>query len=122
MSYQLDTSQENLPMFFKDLELRVLEYLWSIQPSGANSREVWSHLQQTMSDPVSRASVIIFLQGMAEKGVLTEEKKSGKGGYHGIYYQKYSEKEFKQYMAEHFIRKLLKEFPEETRKAIEVSH
>ena len=58
---------------------------------------------------------------MAEKGVLTEEKKSGKGGYHGIYYHKYSETEYKQHLAEHFIRKLLKEFPEETRKAIETT-
>ena len=45
----------------KEWELRVLEYLWSIYPSGASSREVWSHLQQTMSEPISRASVINFL-------------------------------------------------------------
>jgi hypothetical protein len=61
MSYQLDTGRENLPMFFKEWELRVLEYLWSIYPSGASSREVRSHLQQTMSEPISRALVINFL-------------------------------------------------------------
>ena len=121
MSYQLDTGHENLPMFFKDWELRVLEYLWSIQPSGVSSREVWRHLQQTMDEPISRTSVINFLKDMAEKGVLAEEKKSGKGGYHGIYYQKYTESEFKQYMAEHFIMKLFKEFPEETRKAVKTA-
>ncbi len=48
-------------MFFKDWELRVLEYVWSVQPSGAKSKDVWSHLQRTMPEPVSRASVINFL-------------------------------------------------------------
>jgi len=61
MSFKLNTGRENLPMFFKDWELRVLEYLWSVQPSGAKSKDVWSHLQRTMPEPVSRASVINFL-------------------------------------------------------------
>ena len=39
---------------------------------------------------------------------------------HQKLYQEYSESDFKQYLAEHFIRKLLKEFPEETRKALRV--
>jgi len=108
-------------MFFKGWQLKVLEYLWSIQPSGANSKEVWSHLQETMPEPMSRASVIYFLQDMAEKGVLTEERKTGKGGYHGVYSHKYSEAEFKQYIAEYVIRKLLNEFPVETRKAIDTT-
>jgi len=117
--FELDTGEKGLPMFFKGWQLKVLEYLWGIQPSGANSREVWSHLQKAMPEPVSRASVIYFLQDMAERGVLTQELKTGKGGHHGIYSHKYSEKEFKQYIAEYVIRKLLMEFPVETRKAIE---
>jgi predicted transcriptional regulator len=108
-------------MFFKDWQLKVLTYLWNIQSSGANSREVWSTLQNTMGEPISRASVINFLTDMAEKGVLNEEKKSGKGGYHGIYSHKYSESKFKQYLADHFIRKLLNEFPNETRNVINAS-
>ena len=48
-----------------------------------------------------------------------EERSTGKGGYHGVYYQKYVESEFKQCMTEHFIRKLLKEFPGETKKVID---
>ena len=118
MSYQLDTGQENLPMFFKDWELRVLKYLWDIQPSGAKSKDAWNHLQQTMSEPVSRASVINFLKEMAEKGVLREDMEPGKGGYHGVYYSMFSESEFKRHLAEHFIRKLLEEYPSEARKVI----
>jgi hypothetical protein len=65
--------------------------------------------------------MINFLQYMAEKDVLTQELKTGKGGHHGIYYHKYNEQEFKQYLAEHIIRKLLQEFPEETRKTITIT-
>jgi hypothetical protein len=43
---------------------------------------------------------------MAEKGILMEERRTGKGGYHGVHYQKYIESEFKQCKADHFIRKL----------------
>ena len=121
MSFQLDLSQSGFSTFFKDWQFKVLTHLWGIQPSGANSREVWSNLQKTMGEPISRASVINFLTDMAEKGVLIEEKKSGKGGYHGIYYQKYTESEFKQHLAEHFSRKLLKDFPNETRNVITAS-
>lgn len=106
-------------MFFKPWEFRIMSYLWGIKPSGANSRAVWIHNHQTMAEPISRTSVIKFLKLMAEKGVLTVEEKSGKGGYQGIYYQKYTEPEFRQYIAKHFITKLLKEFPEKTRKVIE---
>ena len=71
------------------------------------------------AQPISRASVIKFLQDMTKKGILLEEMRTGRGGYHGVYYQKYTESEFKQYIAMHFIRKLLKEFPSETRKVID---
>ena len=108
-------------MFFKDWELKVLKFLWSIKPSGATSKEVLDNVLQSMGEPISRASIINFLQDMAEKGVLIEERRTGKGGYHGVYYQKYTESEFKQHIAEYVIRKLLKEFPGETQKVIEVS-
>jgi len=42
--FELDAGEKGLSMFFKGWQLKVMEYLWSIQPSGANSREVWSHL------------------------------------------------------------------------------
>ena len=47
---------------------------------------------------------------------IRARRRTGKGGYYGVYYQKYSE--FKQYLAEHIIRKLLEEYPVETRKVV----
>ena len=54
--------------------------------------------------------------------MLREDQEPGKGGYHGIYFQKYTESEFKQYLAEHIIRKLLEEYPVETRKVLAEAH
>ena len=34
----------------------------------------------------SRASVIFFLNDMVDEGILDYEEKSGKGGYHRVYY------------------------------------
>jgi hypothetical protein len=71
-----------------------------------------------MDEPNSRNSLIIFLQDIAEKGILTEEKRIDRGSYKGIYSHKYGDKELKQRLSEHVISRLLKELPEETRKAI----
>jgi len=44
---------------------------------------VWDSVIQIMGEPISQASVIKFLQGMTEKDILEEERRAGKGGYHG---------------------------------------
>ena len=118
MSFELAASQSGLNMFLKEWQIDILNYLWSIQPSGATSAMVWGHLKDSMSEPMSRASVINFLKDMAAKGVLREDEKPGKGGYHGVYYPSFSEPEFKRHLAEHFIRRLMEEYPEETRKVL----
>lgn len=122
MGFELDTSQSGLDMFFRDWQIRILGYLWGTQLNGATSGMVWDHLQETMVEPMSRASVINYLKDMAENGVLREDKEPGRGGYHGVYYPNYSESEFKQYLAEYIIRKLLEEYPVETGKVLAEAH
>jgi len=41
-----------------------------------------------------------------------------RGGHHRVYRHRYSEAEFREHPASRFTGKLLKEFPEETRRAI----
>jgi predicted transcriptional regulator len=118
---QLDTSKSGLDMFFKEWQIMILSYVWSVQKNGAKSGMVWDHLLGTMIKPVSRASVINFLKEMAERGVLREDKESRKGGYHGVYYSMFSESEFKRHLAEHLISKLLEEYPGEARKVVLVA-
>lgn len=63
-------------------------------PSNATSFEVWDLLQKTMEKPPSRASVINFLNKLVEGGYLQFIEKSGKGGYHRVYYLELSDDQF----------------------------
>ena len=118
MPLQLDTSKENLKMFFKDWQVETLQYLWSVQPDGANSRTVWENVNQSLQGSISRASIINYLNAMVDDDLLTYTETTGRGGHHRVYYTKYGETEFKQQITGLIIGKLLREYPHETRKAL----
>ena len=120
MPLQLDTGKENLDMFFKDYQVESLRYLWRIQPEGANSRSVWVNVNESLQGSISRASVINYLNAMVDEALLTYTETTGKGGHQRVYCMKYGETEFKQHIAGIIISKLLKEYPEETRKALQI--
>jgi hypothetical protein len=63
---------------------------------------------------ISRASIINFLNGMVDEGVLDFEEKSGKGGYHRVYIPKLDEGGFKKAVAKSVLSSLIRDFPEET--------
>ena len=65
-----------------------------------------------------RASVVNSLNDMVDNGILDYDEKTGKGGHHRVYSHKYSETQRKEHLASRLIRKLLKEFPDETRRAL----
>ena len=90
--------------------------LWHI--ARANSRQVWNKVNERRSEPISRASVINFLESMKEMGVLKGEERTGKGGYHWVYSPAMDEQQYKQYLAKTIIESLMRDFPEETRKAV----
>jgi len=48
---------------------------------------------------------------MVEEGVLEYEEKSGKGGYHRIYYPKMNKEQFAQHVVETITKKLAEIFP-----------
>ena len=118
MPLQLDTGKENLEMFFKDWQVEALRYLWTVQPEGANSRAVWMNVNHRLQGSISRASIINHLNAMVDDELLTYTETTGKGGSHRIYRHRYGEAGFREHLASRFIGKLLKEFPEETRRAI----
>ena len=117
MSLEMDLSKTGYEMFFKPYQVLALRYLWTVQ-EGANSREVWDHVNEQLQGSISRASIINSLNAIVDNGLLGYEEKTGRGGYHRIYRHRYNEAELKEYLASSFIRKLLKEFPEETRRAL----
>ena len=104
----------------KGYQEAALRYLLSVGGKGAGSRQVWKHVNQAISPrTVSRASVIILLDSMVEDGLLTCTEATGKGGRRRIYRTKHDEAGFKEHVAGAVVRSLLRDFPEETRKALE---
>ena len=67
---------------------------------------------------ISRASVINFLEDMREAGVLKGVERTGKGGHHWVYSPTMDEAEFKEFIAKTILGNLMRDFPEETRKAV----
>ena len=118
MPLVMKTSQEDLAMFFKDWQIRVLNHLWNIFPAGANSRSVWTNVNESLPSSISRTSIIIFLNRMVDEALLTYTETTSIGGRQRVYYMKYGETELKQHMAKLIISKLLNEYPEATRKAL----
>ena len=117
----MDLSKNGYEMFFKDYQIHALQYLWSV--GGGISRDVWlqvnTRLEGSISRPsISRASIINYLNDMVDNGILRYEERTGKGGHHRIYYHNYNESQLREYLASKIITKLLREFPEETRKAV----
>jgi predicted transcriptional regulator len=93
--------------------------IWA-SPEGLGSSAVWDRVNAGLKgETISRASIINFLESMREAGVLKGVEKTGKGGYHWIYSPAMNESEFKQHIARTILESLMRDFPEETRAALE---
>ena len=121
MPMLFDASKRGLGTILKDYQEAALRYLWSLGGEGAGSRMVWMHVNQVRGPrTISRTSVINFLDAMVDNGMLAYTETTGKGGHRRIYRMKYDEAGFKEHIARVVIRNLLRDFPEETRKALKV--
>jgi hypothetical protein len=115
---EYDTSQTGFYTILKNWQLKAMQVLW-VTPNGINSWMVWLNVNNALKgESISTASIINFLEDMRKIGVLSGEEKTGKGGYHWIYYPKLDEGGFKKYIVEKMIASLMDSFPEETREAI----
>ena len=121
MPITVDTSGEGLAMVLKDYQEVALRYLWRLDGEGASSRDVWVQVNEDLMGKrtISRASIINFLNSMVDEGVLNYTEITGKGGHRRIYSAKYDEAGFKQYIAKVVLGNLLRDFPEETRTALQ---
>jgi len=90
-----------------------MEHIWELNNpdrTGITSDQAHEYLQNH-SDSKSRASVIFFLNDMVEEGILTYEEKTGKGGYHRVYYPKMNREQFANCVVETITKKLKEIFP-----------
>jgi len=119
MNLMFDPKAEGLSKVLRDYQEEALRFVWGSE-QGVNSRSVWLHVNEAFGGEktISRASIINFLNGMVDEGVLNYEEKSGKGGYHRVYLPKLDESGFKKAMAQSVISSLMRDFPEETNEVL----
>jgi len=111
---KFDTSEKGLLTLFKPYQAALLEYIWELNnPSrtGITSGQAYEFLKDH-PDRKSRASVIFFLNDMVDEGVLSYKERTGKGGYHRVYYPKMDRERFAQHVAKTINDKLKEAFPE----------
>jgi predicted transcriptional regulator len=108
-----DTSEKGLLTLFKPYQAALMEHIWKLNNpyrTGITSGQAYE-FQKDHPDGKSRASMIFFLNDMVEEGILTYEEKTGKGGYHRVYYPKMSREQFAQHVVQTITKKLKEVFP-----------
>ncbi len=118
--FKFDHEKEGLSKTLKEYEEVALRYIWSVGEEGVGSGKAWKITNERLGPDkiMSRASVIFFLNRMVDQGVLTFRSRTGKGGYHRVYYPVMYEKEYKKHLLKTIVESLMRDFPEETREAL----
>ena len=105
---KFDTKKEGLETLFKPYQVLLLEHLWELNGNsrtGMNSGQAYKYLQDT-PEKKSRASVIFFMNDMVDEGILDYEERTGKGGYHRVYYPNMNREEFGNHITDLITKKL----------------
>ncbi len=118
MTLKFDPEKKGLTKILLDYQIEALKSIWKNSEKGHTSRDVHEYVKGKIDESISRASIINFLKAMADDGVLNYTEQPGKGGFHRVYTPRLNESEFKVYVAQTVIASLLKDFPEETKTAI----
>ena len=118
LTLKFDPEKKALAKILRNYQVEALKSLWKNSEKGQTSREVHEYVNEKIDGSISRASIINFLKVMADERVLDYEMRPGKGGMRPIYTPRMTESEFKTYVAKKVIASLVKDFPEETRTAL----
>ena len=113
---KFDTSKDGLHTMFRPYQVAILEHIWGLNSetrTGITSGQAYTFLWQTSDRELrkSRASVIFSLNDMVDDGILEYEERSGKGGYHRVYYPKMNREEFAKHVKKTLTAKLNEVFP-----------
>ena len=119
MPLKIDLGKTKFGAVLKPYQILAMKDLWA-NPEGRSSRDVYDAVNEAMegTGSISRASIINTLNALVDDGVLGYHEITGKGGHRRIYKPNYDEEGFKHFIAEIVLRKLLHDFPEETRAAL----
>ena len=118
LTLKFDPEKKGLAKILRNYQIEALKSVWNNSEKGLSSREVYKYVNGKIDGSISRASIITFLNQMADERVLEYEERIGKGGFRRVYTPRLNESAFKKYVAKTMITSLLKDFPEETKTAI----
>ncbi len=121
MPLKIDVGEDGFNAVLKPYQIEAMKYLWASSGEGRSSKEIWDAVNDALPEgrSISRASIINSMNALVDDGVLGFHEITGKGGHRRIYKSVYDESGFKRYIAETVLRKLLHEFPEETRTVLQ---
>ena len=121
MPLKIDVGENGFNAVLKPYQIEAMKYLWASPGEGKSSREVYAAVNDALPDgeSISRASIINTLNALVDDGVLGFHEITGKGGHRRIYKPAFDESGFKRYIAETVLRKLLHDFPEETKTVLQ---
>ena len=119
-SFKFDPYKPGLGKTLREWEELALRCMWGLGEDGANSRVVWERVSEGLGEgkSISWASIILFLRRMEGQGVLGSWDTTGKGGHYKVYYPLMDEKEYRIYMIKTMVESMMRDFPEETREAL----
>ncbi len=118
--FKFDPSQPGLRKTLREWEELALRSMWDIGKDGAITRAVWERVAKGLGEgkSISRASIILFLEKLEGQGVLNSKDATGKGGHHKIYYPLMDEEGYVKYLLKTMVKSMRRDFPEETREAL----
>jgi predicted transcriptional regulator len=111
----INFEEEGFEKVFTPYQELVWRILWENPDRSYTTKEMWAEVNQRLgSGSISRASIINFMQDMAEQGVLIQELETCKGGMRGLYKPKMDEPGLKRHIVETVLNTLRESFPSET--------
>ncbi len=116
-----DMSKQGLETVMKDYQVMAMRFLWERGEEGTISKDAWLHVNKLLMEKgrsLYRVVIISFLNDMVDAGVLNYIERTGKGGYHRVYFPAYDEEGFKRHVAKTIISKLSDMWPDATREAL----
>ena len=120
MTIVIDPSKTGLEKVLRDYQIEALEIIWNGDNKGMTSREVYQAVNRSLGNKtISRASIINFLNDMCDESVLKYEEETCKGGTRRKYFTGLDETGFKKHVAKVVFKSLMRDFPAQTKEAVE---
>ena len=118
--FKFDPSKPGLRKTLREWEELALRCMWEVGEEGAKTKTVWERVNEGLDEgkSISRASIILFLEKLEGQGVLGSWDTTGKGGHHKIYYPLMDENGYRKYLLRTVIESMKRDFPDETREAL----